>query len=96
MKYEIKYSSFIDFSVPNEIGGLLIFKNEMYDAKIKRQWHTLVNISKIIFIYITNQTGFLVYLKTVKMPCNTHILSNVPPGYKIIEIPRHLILGILG
>lgn len=62
----------------------------MYDAKIKRQWHTLVNISKISFIYVTNQTGFLVYL-TLLFNNITHIgiiientseiLNNQPYNY---------------
>lgn len=85
-------SGAIDFHSPNNSGVLLGFKNELYKAGIKHQSDSLVNISRVNCIYI--ESNLVVGSFNNGRECHTihEFYLNVPPGYKIIEVPRHLVL----
>lgn len=81
----------IDFTMPNNIGQLLGFKNRKYAGNVKHESDTVVNITKTNCIYIESNlaTGSFINGKQ----CHTihEFYPTVPPGYKIIEVPPHLV-----
>jgi len=92
LKCEMKCNNIVDFSTDNSIGPLLGYRTDkLYDADVQHESDSLVNMTKINCIYVESNlvTGSFNNGK----PC--HILHefypNVPPGYKIIEIPKHLV-----
>lgn len=91
LKCEMSCSISIDLSMDNNIGPLLGFKNQIYNANVKHESDTLVNITKTNCIYIESNlvTGSFNNGKQ----CHTihEFYPNVPPGYKVIEIPTHLV-----
>jgi hypothetical protein len=91
LKCEIMCSKSIDFSIPNSIGELLGFKNRIYDANIKHQSDTLVNITKTNCIYIESNLAMGSFNNGKQSHTIHEFYPNVPPGYKIIEIPTHLV-----
>jgi len=91
LKCEIQCDVFIDLSMPNSIGELLGFEKHIYDADIKHQSGKLVNITKINCIYIELNLVAGSF-KNGKQSHTIHeFYLNVPPGYKLIENPTHLV-----
>lgn len=95
LKCEMTCSAIIDFSTPNSIGPLLGFRNMSYDADKKHMSESLVDICKINCIYI--ESNLIAGSFNNGKQCHTihEFYPNVPPGYKIIEIPRHMVLYAL-
>lgn len=92
LKCEMKCSEIIDFSMPNSIGVLLGFISaNIYKANILHESDSLVNINPINCIYI--ESNLVAGSFSNGKSCHTihEFYPNVPPGYKIIEVPRHLI-----
>jgi len=92
LKCEMKCSGIVDFSMDNSIGPLLGFTaNKKYEANVRHQSSSLVNMTKINCIYIESN----LVAGSFNNGRECHILHefypNVPPGYKIIEIPKHLV-----
>lgn len=84
-------SETVDFTMPNNIGQLMGFKNRKYDANVNHESDALVNISKTNCIYI--ESNLVMGSFNNGKQCHTihEFYPNVPPGYKIIEIPTHLV-----
>ncbi|KAF0682234.1 Uncharacterized protein FWK35_00038153 [Aphis craccivora] len=81
----------IDLSMPNSIGELLGYEKRIYDANIKHQSDKLVNITKTNCIYIESNLVAGSF-KNGKQSHTIHAFYlNVPPGYKVIENPTHLV-----
>lgn len=91
LKCEMLCSENIDFSVPGSIAKLLGFKNKVYTANTIHESDNLINIMKV---------------NCIKVECNLisgsftdgdlsqtihEFYHSVPVGYKIIEVPRHLV-----
>ena len=92
LKCEMKCSALIDFSTSNSIGMMLGFTTKkVYNADILHESDSLVNINPINCIYI--ESNLVAGSFNNGKPCHTihEFYPNVPPGYKIIEVPRHLV-----
>jgi len=91
LKCEMLCSESIDLSMPNNIGELLGFEKRTYDANVKHQSDKLVNITKTNCIYI--ESNLVMGSFNNGKQCHTihEFYPNVPPGYKVIEIPTHLV-----
>lgn len=88
----MKCSNLIDFSKPNSIGELLGFNvGEIYPPNVRHISDGLVNISSANCIYI--ESNLITGSFHNGEQCHTihEFYPNVPPGFKIIEIPRHLV-----
>ena len=77
--------------MPNNIGELLGFEKHIYNANVKHQSDKLVNITKTNCIYI--ESNLVMGSFNNGKQCHTihEFYPNVPPGYKVIEIPTHLV-----
>jgi len=91
LKSEMFCSKSVDFSMPNSIGGLLGFKNRIYDANVRHQSETLVNITRTNCIYINSNLVRGSFINGKQCHTIHEFYPNVPPGYKIIEVPAHLV-----
>lgn len=91
LKCEMKSSVQIDLSMPNNIGTLLGFKKGFYNANVKHQSETLVDIAKINCIYIESNLVVGSFVNGKQCHILHEFYPNVAPGYKIIEIPTHLV-----
>ena len=91
LKCEMLCSIFVDLTMPNNIGSLLGFKSKLYDANVKHVSDTLVNITETNCIYI--ESNLVMGSFNNGKQCHTihEFYPNVPPGYKIVEVPRHLV-----
>lgn len=91
LKCEMLCSASIDLSMPNNIGELLGFEKRIYDANVKHQSDKLVNITKTNCIYI--ESNLVMGSFNNGKQCHTihEFYPNVPPGYKVIENPTHLV-----
>lgn len=91
LKCMMRCSHDVDFTMDNNISSLLGFENKVNDGETTHESENLVNITKI---------------NCIKIGCNLisgsfddgepsqtihEFFPSVPPGYKIIEIPRHLV-----
>jgi len=85
-------SETVDFSSNNSIGQLLGFKNRKYAANVNHESDTLVNITKTNCIYIDSNLVMGSFVNGKQCHTIHEFYPNVPPGYKIIEVPRHLVL----
>jgi len=84
-------SETVDFSMPNNIGQLFGFKNGKYPANVNHESDTLVNITKTNCIYIDSNLVMGSFNNGKQCHTIHEFYPNVPPGYKIIEIPTHLV-----
>jgi len=84
-------SETVDFSMSNGIGKLLGFKNRKYDANVNHESDALVNITKTNCIYIDSNLVMGSFVNGKQCHTIHEFYPNVPPGYKIIEVPTHLV-----
>jgi hypothetical protein len=91
LKCEMISNKSIDLSMPNSIGELLGFKNQIYEANIKHKSDTLVNITRTNCIYIDSNLVMGSFVNGKQSHTIHEFYPNVPPGYKIIEVPTHLV-----
>lgn len=92
LKCEMLTSSPISFKMPNSIADLLGFRTDkIYDANVKHYSDTIVNITKVNCINI--ESNLVSGSFNNGKQCHTihEFYPNVAPGYKIIEVPRHLV-----
>lgn len=89
LKCKMSCSNDIDFTVENNISSLLGFKNEIYTEETVHESEKIVNIMKVNCIKI--ECNLISGSFNDGTPSqNIHeFCPSVPPGYKIIEIPRH-------
>jgi hypothetical protein len=80
----------IDFTIPNNISKLLGFENKIYSAG-EHESDKIVNIMKVNCIKI--ECNLISGSFNDGKPSQTihEFYPSVPPGYKIIEVPRHLV-----
>lgn len=91
MKVHLKSTVDVDFSVENSIGSLLGFGRTKVQGHISVNSEDIVDINKISAIdvmcnivdgsYINGEASHILY----------HFYPNVPPGFKIIEVPQEKI-----
>jgi hypothetical protein len=91
LKCSMFCSETVDFSMSNSIGQLLGFKNGKYVANINHESDTLVNITKTNCIYIDSNLVMGSFVNGKQCHTIHEFYPNVPPGYKIIEVPTHLV-----
>lgn len=90
-KCELYSSATIDFSAPNSIGSLLGFQPKRYDDKTM---HVSESIAQIFHVNIIRVECNIIRGSYINdKPAHTiHEFSlKVPPGYKIIEVPKNVI-----
>jgi len=95
LKCSMFCSETVDFSMSNSIGQLLGFKNRKYDANVNHESDTLVNITKTNCIYIDSNLVMGSFINGKQCHTIHEFYPNVPPGYKIIEVPTHLVFYTL-
>jgi hypothetical protein len=80
----------IDFTVKDSISQLLGFENRVYTAG-EHESSKIVNIMKVNCIKI--ECNLISGSFNDGMPSQTihEFFPSVPPGYKILEVPRHLV-----
>jgi len=91
LKCSMFCSETVDFSKTNSIGQLLGFKNNKYGANVNHESDTLVNITKTNCIYIESNLVMGSFVNGKQCHTIHEFYPNVPPGYKIIEVPSHLV-----
>jgi len=91
LKCSMYCSETVDLSMTNSIGQLLGFKNGKYQANVNHVSDTLVNISRTNCIYIGSNLVMGSFNNGKQCHTIHEFYPNVPPGYKIIEIPPHLV-----
>jgi hypothetical protein len=91
LKCEMICSENIDFSMASSIGKLLGFKNKVYKASTIHESANLINIMKVNSIKV--ECNLICGSFSDGLPSQTihEFYPTVPPGYKIIEVPRHLV-----
>lgn len=92
LKCEMFCNYNIDFSMSHSIASLLGFSTKkIYKANAKHLSDNLVNITKINCIYI--ESNLVAGSFNNGQECHTihEFYPNVPAGFKIIEIPTHLV-----
>lgn len=91
LKSEIICSENIDFSKENCIGALLGFNKEILQPNILHESNLPVNIIKVNCIRIQCNLTSGAYLNNDLVHTIHEFFPSVPPGYKIIEIPKQII-----
>lgn len=91
LKCLLKCSHVIDFTVENNISKLLGFKNEIYSANTLHESSNIVGITKVNCIKI--DCNLISGSFDDGLPSQTihEFFPVVPPGYKVIEVPKHLV-----
>jgi len=67
------------------------FKNRIYDGNVNHESDTLVNITKTNCIYINSNLVMGSFNNGKQCHTIHEFYPNVPAGYKIIEVPTHLV-----
>lgn len=91
LKCEMLCSESIDFSMPGSIGKLLGFKNKEYKANIVHESDNLINIMKVNCINVECNLISGSFTDGNSSQTIHAFYHSVPTGYKIIEVPRHLV-----
>lgn len=91
LKCLMECSHDVDFTIENNISKLLGFKNKIYIANTLHESEDLVNIMKVNSIKIDCNLISGSFNDGISSQTIHEFFHSVPPGYKIIEIPKHLI-----
>lgn len=91
LQCEISANEAIYFNVKNTIGDLLGFSKRMLKANIKHKSDERVNINKVNAIRIECNIISGSYVNNKPVHTIHEFAPTVPPGYKIIEVPRNVI-----
>lgn len=81
----------IDFTVDNNISKLLGFQNKIYKGGITHESENLVKIIKVNCIKIECNLIHGSFCDGVSSQTIHEFFPTVSPGYKIVEVPRHLV-----
>jgi hypothetical protein len=95
LKCKMICSHDVDFTINNNISKMLGFKNEIYTANKVHNSDKIVNIMKVNCIKV--ECNLISGSFNDGNPSQTihEFYPSVPPGYKIIEVPRHLVFHSL-
>jgi hypothetical protein len=89
MKCKLVCSHDVDFTINNNISKLLGFKKEIYTANKVHESEEIVNIMKVNCIKIECNLISGSFDNGTPSQAIHEFYPSVPPGYKIIEVPRH-------
>lgn len=91
LKCQLLCSQPIDFRRENSIGSLLGFSSKVLEANIVHESDLSVDIFRVNALRLECNITTGAYMNN--MPAHTihEFCPNVPPGYKIIEVPRNVI-----
>lgn len=81
----------IYFNKENTIGKLLGFNSKVLEPNINHYSDLPVNIFKVNLLRIESSIAVNTYMNNSKAHTLHEFPINVPPGYKIVEIPKNLI-----
>ena len=86
----------VDFTYPNSINTILGFNSQIYNNTSTTSTKTFisentVNIMGVSSVYINCDLISNSYINGVMFPVIYSFFPNVPPGYKIVEKPFHLV-----
>ncbi|KAL4088968.1 hypothetical protein QTP88_024046 [Uroleucon formosanum] len=84
-------SETVDFTKTNSIGQLFGFKKLKYYGNVNHESDALVNITKTNCIYIDSNLVMGSFVNGRQCHTIHEFYPNVPPGYKIIEVPTHFV-----
>lgn len=91
MKVSMKASVDVDFTVENSIGSLFGFHKKIIGGHISVSSDEIVDINKISAIDIMCNVVDGSYINGELAHVLYHFYPNVPPGFKIIEVPEEKI-----
>lgn len=92
LKCEMLSNEAINFLTPGSIHNLLGFDgSKTYEANVKHESNALVNVMKVNCIYIESNLVTCSFRNGRQSHTIHEFYPSAPPGYKIIEIPRHLV-----
>ena len=91
LKCLITCSHEIDFTMKNNISNLLGFENKVYESETIHESENVVNISKINCIKVQCNLISGSFNDGIASQTIHEFFPTVPPGYKIIEVPKHLV-----
>jgi len=91
LKCLMRCSEDVDFTIENNISKLLGFENKVYESNTIHESEKLVNITKINCIKVGCNLISGSFNDGIASQTIHEFFPNVPPGYKIIEVPKHLV-----
>lgn len=91
LKCEVLCSQPIDFSGPNSIGSLLGFSARILAPNVVHESDVSVNIFRVNAIRLECSITTGAYINNTPAHTIHEFCPTVPPGYKIIEVPRNVI-----
>lgn len=91
LKCEVLCSQPIDFSMQNTIGSLLGFSARILDANVVHESDMSVNIFRVNALRLECNITTGAYINNTPAHTIHEFSPTVPPGYKIIEVPRNVI-----
>lgn len=91
LKCEMLCSENIDFSVPDSIAKLLGFKNIVYESNTVHESENIINIMKVNCIKIECNLISGSFTDGDSSQTIHEFYHSVPVGFKIIEVPKHLV-----
>lgn len=91
LKCEVSASEDLDFSQPHSIGQLLGFSPQVLPSGMIHQSDRPVNIIKANVIRVVCNITTGSYMNNDIDHCLHEFYPTVPPGYKIVEVPRQVI-----
>ncbi|VVC36599.1 Hypothetical protein CINCED_3A014545 [Cinara cedri] len=84
-------SNKIDFTADNSIAKLLDFKNSIYDSDKVHESEELMNILKVNCIKVDCKLITSSLYNGTPSQTIHEFFPSIPAGYKIVELPRHLV-----
>lgn len=97
LKSEIVCRYSIDFTKPRNIGSVLGYKDVVLEPWVKQESNNLVNILQVDALRIDCDLVRGSYNNGNPTHTLHQFFPDVPPGYKILEVPRNLIyLPVVG
>lgn len=91
LRCEIKCSHWISFYLDSSVGGVLGFQNQVLEPKVKHVGRTIVKIFKVNGIRVECNITSGAYVNSQSQHTIHQFYPNVPSGYKIVEVPNHVI-----
>lgn len=91
LKCILSCSHDVDFTCDNNISKLLGFKNQIYVKETMHESENLVKIMKVNCIKVNCNLISGSFCDGVSSQTIHEFYPSVPPGFKIIEVPRHLV-----
>lgn len=91
LKIELYCSKVVRFEKENSLGDLLGFGNIVLEANKIHESRNIVNILSTTVVRVECDLVSGSYINGISSHILHEFAPNVPPGYRIIEIPKHII-----